>query len=91
MGLRSKINWTSASATGINDAGMVVGNGLSPGNQAHPFTWTATFGLNDINTLIPAASGWTIVTASGVNVHGQICGLGQMTDGTLHAVVLNPN
>jgi uncharacterized membrane protein len=89
LGLRD--NWTSASATGINDAGIVVGNGLSPGNKAHPFTWSATFGLNDINTLIPANSGWTIVTVSSVNARGQICGLGQMADGSLHAVLLNPN
>jgi len=62
-------------------------------DQRHiaPVSWTQPFGLNDINTLIPANSGWTIVAASGVNVHGQICGLGQMADGTLHAVLLNPN
>ena len=87
LGLRD--NWTSASATGINDAGLVVGNGFT-GATAHPFTWTSTFGLNDVNTLIPSNSGWTIVTVFSVNVHGQICGLGQMA-GALHAVLLNPS
>jgi hypothetical protein len=38
-----------------------------------------------------AGSGWTSVAAAGINASGQICGLGQMTDGTLHAVLLNPN
>jgi len=67
-----------------------VGNGLSPGNVSHPFTWTDHFGLTDLNTLIRANSGWTIVTVFGVNASGQICGLGQMA-GALHAVLLNPN
>jgi uncharacterized membrane protein len=87
LGLRD--DWTSATATGINDAGVVVGNGLASG-VSHPFTWTATFGLTDINTLIPANSGLTLVTVDGINVHGQICGLGQ-NSGALHAVLLNPN
>jgi uncharacterized membrane protein len=87
LGLRD--DWTSASATGINDAEVVVGNGLVSG-MSHPFLWTAAFGLTDINMLIPANSGWTIVASSGVNVHGQICGLGQ-NSGALHAVLLNPN
>jgi probable HAF family extracellular repeat protein len=88
LGLRD--NWNSATATGINDAGLVVGNGLSAGNVSHPYTWSATFGLNDVNTLIPANSGWTIVATFSVNARGQICGLGQMA-GALHAVLLNPN
>jgi uncharacterized membrane protein len=87
LGLRD--NWTSASATGINDAGVVIGNGLS-GATSHPFTWTSTFGLNDVNTLIPANSGWTIVSIFGINAREQICGLGQ-NSGALHAVLLNPN
>lgn len=87
LGLRD--NWTSASATGINDADIVVGNGLS-GATSHPFTWTSTFGLNDVNTLIPANSGWTIISIFGINAKGQICGLGQ-DNGALHAVLLNPN
>ena len=41
------------------DAKDGVGNGLS-GATSHPFTWSNTFGLNDINTLIPANSGWTV-------------------------------
>jgi hypothetical protein len=77
LGLRD--DWKSASATGINDAGLVIGNGLT-GGVSHPLTWTS-FGLNDINTLIPANSGWTIVAVFGVNVN----------NGDLHAVLLNPN
>jgi hypothetical protein len=38
-----------------------------------------------------AGSGWTSVAAAGINASGQIFGLGQMTDGALHAVLLNPN
>ena len=88
LGLRD--NWTSASAAGINDAGLVVGKGLSPGNVSHSFTWSSAFGLNDVNTLIPANSGWTIISVFGINARGQICGLGQ-NNGALHAVLLNPN
>jgi uncharacterized membrane protein len=88
LGLRD--NWTSSSAAGINDAGLVVGNGLSPGNVSHSFTWSSAFGLNDVNTLIPANSGWTIISVFGINARGQICGLGQ-NNGALHAVLLNPN
>ena len=57
---------------------------------SHPFTWTSTFGLTDLNTLIPSNSGWTLETATGVNTSGQICGLG-LVNGALHAVLLTPN
>jgi len=110
LGLRD--NWVSASATGINDTGVVVGNGLAPVGTvhvlkplafgawnmegdattgvSHPFSWTSTFGLTDLNTLVPSSSGWTIITVFGINASGQICGLGQNA-GALHAVLLNPN
>jgi probable HAF family extracellular repeat protein len=88
LGLRD--DWTLASATGVNDSNVVIGSGSAPGGVSHPFAWTSTFGLNDLDTLIPSGSGWTMETATGINTKGQICGMGEI-NGELHGVLLSPN
>lgn len=45
--------------------------------------------LIDLNTLIPADSGWTLYDADGINAHGQIVGNGTI-NGVSHAFLLIP-
>ena len=75
-------------ALGINDLGEVVGWTYSLG---HAFLWTEATGMQDINVLIPADSGWTIVSATAINNRGQIIGQGQSCCGLgLQALLLTP-
>jgi probable HAF family extracellular repeat protein len=71
-------------ATAINAAGQVVGT-------ANPIPWLRNPGgtLTDLNTLIPAGSGWTLEQANGINDRGQIVGAG-LHNGALHAYLLTP-
>jgi probable HAF family extracellular repeat protein len=92
---------TPSEAYGINDGGTVVGyagspNGpLSASNRA--WIWVPTSpdgtssqsGLTDLNSLIPAGSGWVLNAAEAVNNVGQIVGAGTI-NGQLHAFLLNP-
>ena len=70
-------------AYGINDADDVVGdtNGVA-------FLYQGA-GLINLNTLIPALSGWTLQAARDINNNGQIVGYGSF-NGAHHAFLLNP-
>jgi hypothetical protein len=71
-------------ATGINDAGAVVGT-LAVG----PFVWTS--GGVSLLTKATADQGWTITNALRINNQGQILARGNHTDGRIgHWVVLTP-
>lgn len=59
-------------AADINDSGLVVGN---YGFMYHACMWKDGM-LIDLNSLLPANSGWTLVSADGVNNLGQIVGKG---------------
>lgn len=62
---------TSSVALGTNDSGQVVGrSGLSA------VLWE-NGAVRDLNDLIPAGSGWHLVSASAVNEFGQIAGRGE--------------
>jgi uncharacterized membrane protein len=78
-------------ALAINDSGQVVGSSTGPGRRvvstAVIFT---TSGPVDLNTLIPANSGWTLVAANGINDAGQIVGLGGFSGEGEHAFLLTP-
>jgi hypothetical protein len=54
-----------------------------------PFIWTQTTGMQDLNTLIPANSGWVLNTVSGINIWGQIVGSGTL-NGQSHGFLLTP-
>jgi probable HAF family extracellular repeat protein len=63
-------------ADDINDDGVIVG---SAGGRAFLYrdgAWT------DLNTLIPANSGWVLTTAVAINNAGQIVGTGTVNGGT---------
>jgi probable HAF family extracellular repeat protein len=84
-----------AFATGMNDRGQVVGNGIDPNfNWAHGFIWQDGGVITDLNTLIPENSGLYIISASNINDRGQISGMATVVggpyNGEIHAYLLNP-
>jgi len=87
----------AAQATGINTAGQVIGTVIFPQTVYHPpkpgkhigFI-IGNAGLVDLNTLIPAGSGFVITDAIAINDAGQILCNGASPDGTKRAVLLTP-
>ena len=60
----------------MNENAVVVGSfGLNPDAQ-RAFVWDKAHGMQDLNTLIPPNSGWTLEVASGINDRGEIVGWG---------------
>jgi probable HAF family extracellular repeat protein len=76
-------------AFGVNDSSVVVGYGNLSNNAAHAMIWTSTGGMKDLNSLIPAGSGWVLINANAINNVGQITGYGTK-GGHNHAFLLNP-
>ena len=56
---------------GINNAGVVVGDGEF-GSNRHAFIWDETEGLQDLNGLIDPTLGLTLIWATDINDLGQI-------------------
>jgi len=89
---------TSSMARKINSFGQVIGasgtalswDGLDRLDLAgRPFLWTQQNGMRDLNTLIPANSGWVLGSARGINIWGQIVGSGAR-NGRPHGFLLTP-
>jgi probable HAF family extracellular repeat protein len=83
-------------AVGINNHGQIVGTSgvtIVNGNAANIFTSHAVLwekgAIIDLQTRIPANSGWTVTGALGINAHGQIVAQG-VYHGNLRAVLLTP-
>ncbi len=82
---------TDSAAVAINDTGQVVGiseNTASsdPAQIKHPFVWQQGQ-MADLNSRLPAGSGWVLTDATGINNAGQICGTGEH-NGQTHAFLL---
>jgi probable HAF family extracellular repeat protein len=77
--------------TAINNKGWVVGFSTFPGGlslyQYHAFLYDGQ-AMRDLNDLIPANSGWTLQSATGINDSGQIVGYGINPFGQTHAFLL---
>ena len=72
-------------ATAINNRGVVVGfSNVTGDTTVHAFIWTSRHGLVDLNTLLPANSGWVLSSAYGINNEGTIVGGGTI-NGESHA------
>ncbi|HLV79760.1 MAG TPA: hypothetical protein VKT32_05735 [Chthonomonadaceae bacterium] len=78
----------SSMAHALNSYGLVVGESATSGNGTHAFLY-ANAGIMDLNTLLPANSGWTLVSAYGINDVGQIVGVGNGPNGS-HGFLLTP-
>jgi probable HAF family extracellular repeat protein len=50
----------------------------------------ASAGMLDLNSTIPAGSGWDLNSANAINASGQIVGDG-LYNGQIHAFLLTPN
>lgn len=72
-------------ATGINDQDQIVGGGN--GASGGPVLWQNQ-GLIDVNSLLPAGSGWLLQSASGIDNSGDIVGYGTLGGQLLHAYLL---
>jgi probable HAF family extracellular repeat protein len=78
-------------AADINHKGQIVG--LSASNPSDPTTYHALLWkdgkMTDLQTKIPADSGWQLVWALGINERGQIVGAG-LHNGNFRAYLLTP-
>jgi probable HAF family extracellular repeat protein len=81
----------SSFATALNNVGQVVGASDAKQSEGldHAFVWSAAKGMEDLNLLIPAGSGWTLWQANGINDRGQITGKGTI-NGETHGFLLTP-
>jgi probable HAF family extracellular repeat protein len=80
---------TYSIAFAINSGREIVGYGDVAPNLPHAMLWTSTRGMLDLNDLIPANSGWTLINANAINASGQITGYGTKA-GHNHAFLLTP-
>jgi uncharacterized membrane protein len=62
----------------INDCGVIVGSFGPYSDADRAFAWEESAGFQDLNALIPADSGWTLESASGINNRGEIVGKGDV-------------
>jgi probable HAF family extracellular repeat protein len=74
---------------GVNDSGLVVGTSTN-GNQIHDATLWDDGTPMDLNSLLPANSGWTLSYADAINNHGQIAGVGSL-HGVQQGFLLSPS
>ena len=74
-------------AYGIDTLGDVVGSSF--GSTGAAFLYKSG-SLMNLNTLIPAGSGWKLTAANAINDNGLITGVGSI-NGATHAFLLKPN
>ena len=80
-------NTSTVWGLGINDSGVVVGQSTFQGTY-HAFVYSGGK-IKDLNTMIPAGSGWVLIEANGINASGQIVGMGTI-NGQEHGYLLTP-
>jgi probable HAF family extracellular repeat protein len=76
----------------INSSGTVVGGSTDGTAGGHAVIWTKGpngYTMADLNSLIPAGSGWVLTGASAINDNGDIVGDG-VVNGQNHAFLLTP-
>jgi len=73
----------------INDSGVVVGQAQLDNGAVHAFVYNGKK-VQDLNNLVKADPGWTLIDARGINNAGQIVCTGEDTNGNLHSFLLTP-
>jgi hypothetical protein len=77
----------------------MLGYSYDSSDNDHPFLYSGSGPMRDLNSLIPASSGWTLISTKGVeadppkrmiNSNGQIVCLGRNGLGQSHALLLSP-
>ena len=76
-------------AFGINDSEQVVGSAATSDDSIHAFLYSGGK-MRDLNSLIPANSGWELISAEAINDKGHIVGYGTKDDLT-RAFLLTPD
>lgn len=70
-------------ARDLNDAGLVVGNlQIIAGSPSVAAIWANDGSVTDLNSFLPADSGWTLRSAEGINTRGDIVGYGTFNGAT---------
>lgn len=69
-------------ANDINNAGLVVGNSQRIAGSAAVATLWENAAPIDLNTFLPADSGWVLRSAEGINAQGDIVGFGTLGGNT---------
>jgi len=77
-------------AIAINDAGDVVGVSLDANFNLRGFLWQNGT-ITDLNTMVPANSPLSLITACGINSSGQIIGVAVTSAGEVHGYLLSPS
>jgi len=78
-------------ADAINNQGQVVGLSSLANGDFHPFLWSQSTGIIDLNSLLANSNSSSSVleTANYINDQGQIVGSGVL-DGQVHGFLLTP-
>ena len=62
----------------MNDCDVVVGAYGPDSEHYRAFRWNETQGFKDLNSFVPAASGWELQSAAAINNRGEIVGSGEL-------------
>ena len=79
----------TSSARDINNHRQIVGYARNAAGASRAFLSEAGAAMVDLNTLLPADSGWVLLSANAINDAGQIAGEG-IFDGDVRAFLLTP-
>ena len=66
------------SVQGLNDCDVVVGAYGPDSEHYRAFVWAATSGFRDLNSFVPASSGWDLQSAAAINNRGEVVGSGEL-------------
>jgi probable HAF family extracellular repeat protein len=78
-----------SNALSINNLGQVVGWSSTASGIQNAFLFSGNGSMQDLNSLIDPASGWSLNSATGINELGQIVGSG-ILGSNAHAFLLTP-
>ncbi len=82
---------SASAASAVNAGGEIVGGAVTSQGVGHGFLWTPTNGMQDLNDLIPSASGWVVFDGADVNDLGRIVANGTKGTSTAsEALLLTP-